>query len=88
MAATDQLTRPILMRKEGRGYGRCDYERFDNVTTSHVNAGRGKIGEVEVDCRFFFTKSRWGYLGSDYGSTKTPGGIIYLDLDFHQPSDT
>jgi len=87
MAATDQLTRPILMRKEGRGYGRCDYERFDNVTTSHVNAGRGKIGEVEVDCRFFFTKSRWGYLGSDYGSTKTPGGIIYLDLDFHQPSD-
>lgn len=87
MATADQLTRPILMRKQQRGYGRCDYERFDHITTSHVNAGRGKIGEVEVDCRFFFTKSRWGYLGSDYGSEGTPGGIIYLDLDFHQPSD-
>ncbi|KAM7190543.1 hypothetical protein V8F20_009676 [Naviculisporaceae sp. PSN 640] len=87
MAATDQLTRPILMKKKRRGYGRCDYERFDHITTSHVNAGRGKIGEVEVDCRFFFTKSRWGYLGSDYDSSEIPGGIIYLDLDFRQPSD-
>ncbi|KAK4211403.1 hypothetical protein QBC37DRAFT_376094 [Rhypophila decipiens] len=86
-AATEQLTRPVLLRKRRRGYGRCDYERFDHITTSHVNAGRGKIGDVEVDCRFFFTKSRWGYLGSDYDSSGTPGGIIYLDLDFHQPSD-
>ncbi|KAM7212617.1 hypothetical protein V8F06_011994 [Rhypophila decipiens] len=87
MATKDQLTRPILMRKRPRGYGRCDYERFDHIATSHVNAGRRKIGDVEVDCRFCFTKSRWGYLGSDYDSTRTPGGIIYLDLDFHQPSD-
>ncbi len=79
----DHCTRPVLMAKERTKYGRSDYERYDNITTDVGRAGRGKIGKVEVDCHFLFTKSRWGVIGSH----KIPAGIIYMDLDFHQPSD-
>ncbi|KAK1757711.1 hypothetical protein QBC47DRAFT_376805 [Echria macrotheca] len=77
----DQITYPILMTKVQRRYGRCDFERFDNIASSHMRAGRGKIGKVDVDCKFLFTKSQWGVLGGH------PGGIIYLDLDFLEPAD-
>ncbi|KAK3902729.1 hypothetical protein C8A05DRAFT_43909 [Staphylotrichum tortipilum] len=48
-----------------------------------MRAGRGNIGKVEVDCRFMFTKSRWGVMGE----RQNPAGILYLDLDFSQPAD-
>jgi hypothetical protein len=48
-----------------------------------MRAGGGKIGKVEVDCRFIFTKSHWGVLGT----SEHPAGIIYLDLDFRPPPD-
>lgn len=79
----DHCSRPVLMAKERTKYGRSDYERYDNATTDVGRAGRGKIGKVEVDCHFLFTKSRWGVIGS----REIPAGIIYMDLDFHQPSD-
>jgi hypothetical protein len=66
-----------------RKYGRCDYQRFDNIVSTHMRAGRGSIGKVEVDCRFLFTKSHWGVIGD----SRNPAGIIYLDLDFCQPAD-
>ncbi|KAK0671172.1 hypothetical protein QBC41DRAFT_316062 [Cercophora samala] len=72
----------LKIKKRGR-YGRRDYERFDHIASSHMRAGRGSIGKVEVDCRFMFTKSRWGVLGE----SQNPAGILYLDLDFHQPPD-
>lgn len=71
------------MSKERGRYGRCDYKRFDNITSTHMRAGRGNIGKVEVECRFVFTKSQWGVIGEP----KNPAGILYLDLDFRQPSD-
>ncbi|KAK3904443.1 hypothetical protein C8A05DRAFT_31770 [Staphylotrichum tortipilum] len=79
----EQCSRPVLMAKERTKYGRTDYERYDNATTDVGRAGRGKIGKVEVDCHFLFTKSRWGVIGTP----EVPAGIIYMDLDFHQPSD-
>ncbi|KAK4178607.1 hypothetical protein QBC36DRAFT_324379 [Triangularia setosa] len=72
----------LKIKKRGR-YGRRDYERFDHIASSHMRAGRGSIGKVEVDCRFMFTKSRWGVLGE----SQNPAGILYLDLDFRQPPD-
>ncbi|KAK0628529.1 hypothetical protein B0T17DRAFT_489590, partial [Bombardia bombarda] len=82
-----QSTRPMLMTKVRQNkYGRHDYERFDHLASSHRSAGRGKIGKVEVDCRFIFTKSQWGYLGAGNGHPKIPAGIVYLDLVFRQPS--
>ncbi|KAK3337061.1 hypothetical protein B0T19DRAFT_411381 [Cercophora scortea] len=85
-----QWTQPELLTKVNgsrRGYGRQDYLRFDHIASSHMPAGRGKIGQIQIDCRFIFTKSLWGYLGMNLGNTNTPAGIVYLDLDFHQPSD-
>lgn len=41
------------------------------------------IGKVGVDIRFLFRKSEWGTLGT----VENPAGIIYMQLDFHQPSD-
>jgi len=78
-----QSTRPALLSKVRSKYGRRDYRRFDNVASTHMRAGRGNIGKVEIDCRFMFTKSRWGVIGE----SKNPAGIIYLDLDFSQPAD-
>ncbi|KAK3394009.1 hypothetical protein B0H63DRAFT_459713 [Podospora didyma] len=68
---------PVLMTKR---YGRCDYERFEHITSPLV-AGRGEIGKIKIDCRFSFTKSQWGVLGR----AGNPAGIIFLDLNFHQP---
>lgn len=65
-----------------RGYGRHDYERFDDSFSAH-RVGNAKIGNVIVDCRFLFTKSQWGLIGNNMN----PGGIVYLDLDFDQPVD-
>ncbi|KAK4170177.1 hypothetical protein QBC43DRAFT_305527 [Cladorrhinum sp. PSN259] len=80
-------TLPELKYKERnrnrKRYSRSDYKRFDHITSSHMRAGFGSIGKVTVDCRFAFTKSRWGVLGE----SKNPAGILYLDLDFHQPPD-
>ncbi|KAH6854573.1 hypothetical protein B0I37DRAFT_362348 [Chaetomium sp. MPI-CAGE-AT-0009] len=78
-----QSTRPALLSKVRTKYGRRDYKRFDNIASTHMRAGRGSIGKVEIDCRFMFTKSHWGVIGE----SKNPGGIIYLDLDFSQPAD-
>ncbi|KAK0718778.1 hypothetical protein B0T21DRAFT_338573 [Apiosordaria backusii] len=76
-------TLPELKIKKRTRYGRRDYQRFDHIASSHMRAGRGSIGKVEVDCRFMFTKSRWGVLGE----SQNPAGILFLDLDFHQPPD-
>lgn len=78
MATASQMY-PILKRK----FGNYDLERFDQLTSPQLSVGGGKIGKVKVDCRFKFEKSQWGVLGDE----KSPAGIIYLDLDFHQPPD-
>lgn len=41
------------------------------------------IGKVDVDVRFLFRKSQWGTLGP----AENAAGIIYMELDFDQPSD-
>ncbi|KAL1840746.1 hypothetical protein VTJ49DRAFT_186 [Mycothermus thermophilus] len=76
-------TRPALLSKVKSKYGRCDYQRFDNIASTHMRAGHGTIGKVEVDCRFLFTKSLWGVIGE----ARNPAGIILLDLDISQPPD-
>ncbi|KAL2146260.1 hypothetical protein VTI28DRAFT_4556 [Corynascus sepedonium] len=78
-----QFSQPALLSKVRSKYGRHDYKRFDNIASTHMRAGRGRIGKVEIDCRFLFTKSRWGVIGEP----RNPAGIIYLDLDFSQPAD-
>ncbi|KUI54941.1 hypothetical protein VP1G_02407 [Cytospora mali] len=64
-----------------RRYGSNDYERFDHLAQSHASLGSAKFGKVRVDCRFLFTKSKWGVMGKQ----ETPAGIVYLDLTFHEP---
>ncbi|KAK3495700.1 hypothetical protein B0T13DRAFT_303475 [Neurospora crassa] len=86
-----QQTRPELLKgvtKKSK-YMRFDYERYSDSVPSVVPAGHGSIGKVEVDCRFLFSKSKWGYMGLDLGneSAKFPAGILYLDLVFRQPQD-
>ncbi|KAK1827197.1 hypothetical protein QBC39DRAFT_362474 [Podospora conica] len=76
-------TRVESTSKTESKYGRCDFERFDDVASSHMRAGHAKFGEVEIECKFIFRKSRWGILGPN----RHPGGILYLDLDIHQPPD-
>jgi len=79
----------MMMGKRNK-YGRCDWARFDNRAPSLISAGKGKIGEVKVQCKFNFTESKWGVLGSSkgqLGESTYPGGILYLDLSFEQPVD-
>ena len=78
-----QSTPPALLFKVRSKYGRQDYSRFDNVASSHMRAGRGSIGKVEVDCRFLFKKSHWGVIGD----AKHPAGVLFMDLDLRQPPD-
>ncbi|KAK4230698.1 hypothetical protein QBC38DRAFT_468574 [Podospora fimiseda] len=71
--------RPIWMSK----FGPSDYKRFDDKTASQVRVAQKKLRAVEIECRFAFRKSRWGTIGE----RKLPAGILYMDIDFRQPSD-
>ncbi|KAI0016951.1 hypothetical protein F4780DRAFT_632664 [Xylariomycetidae sp. FL0641] len=64
-----------------RRFGKYDFERFDHLSPEQASIGGGLIGKVHVDCRFLFSKSRWGVLGGD----NNPAGIVYLDLHVSQP---
>ena len=78
-----QPTPPVLLSKARSKYGPQDYTRYDHITSSHMRAGRGSIGKVEVDCRFLFKQSHWGVIGE----AKHPAGILFMDLDLRQPPD-
>ncbi|KAI1862702.1 uncharacterized protein JN550_010039 [Neoarthrinium moseri] len=66
-----------------RGYGKQDFERFDNLGVKHASIATSSIGKVKVNCKFLFAKSQWGVLSED----ENPAGVIYLDLSFIQPDD-
>lgn len=70
-----------LHRDGNRKYGLDDYERFDHLAESIASLGSARFGDVGIDCRFLFTKSKWGVMGD----RATQAGIIYLDLVFHEP---
>ncbi|KAI0889021.1 uncharacterized protein GGS22DRAFT_66170 [Annulohypoxylon maeteangense] len=67
----------------GRRYGKYDFGRFERLEGSNHYLGKGKIGDVDVACRFRFRESRWGVLTPD----KNPGGVVYLDLTFTEPQE-
>ncbi|KAI1806233.1 hypothetical protein F4811DRAFT_512329 [Daldinia bambusicola] len=68
-----------LHRKYGKYYTRS----FKPVVGASHFLGQGKIGDVEVACKFLFRESKWGVLTED----EDPGGIVYLDLTFTEPLD-
>ncbi|KAI0451614.1 hypothetical protein F5B21DRAFT_486612 [Xylaria acuta] len=75
---------PEMLRgklRRNRKYGRQEFERFDHLASSHASLGSATIGKVFIDCRFLFTKSKWGVMGGQ----SNQAGIIYLDLTFHEP---
>ncbi|KAI0841007.1 hypothetical protein F5Y06DRAFT_235259 [Hypoxylon sp. FL0890] len=55
----------------GRRYGKYDFGRFERLEGSVHYIGQGKIGDVEVACKFLFRESRWGVLTPD----KNPGEL-------------
>lgn len=57
--------------------------RFDNSESNSALVGPKPRGHIQVDCHFMFQQSKWGTLTK----AKHPGGIVYIDLDFHQPRD-
>lgn len=67
-----------------RRYGKHGFERFDHCISQHAGAsiGQSSIGKVSVDCRFLFQKSQWGVLST----AQNPAGVVYLDLNIHQPT--
>ncbi|KAI1311515.1 hypothetical protein F5Y03DRAFT_343354 [Xylaria venustula] len=75
----------VLSRQQrwqlGRKCGKFDFDQFRPVQVSTHFLGKGKIGEMEVACKFLFHKSRWGVLNPD----RNPAGILYLDLVFTEP---
>lgn len=73
----NQESQPRVVRP--RRYGPADGSRFD-----HFCLGNKSIGKVKIDCTFLFKKSEWGLVGDSPG---TPGGVVFLDLNFDQPPD-
>ncbi|KAI0455603.1 hypothetical protein F5B21DRAFT_185517 [Xylaria acuta] len=75
----------VLSRQErwqlGRRFGKYDFDQFHPLQGSRHFIGKGKIGEMEVACKFLFRKSHWGVLTP----VRNPGGILYLDLVFTEP---
>lgn len=70
-----------------RWYGKREQDdRFDKELLEHVVISPNPRGNIQVACRFRFNKSQWGIF-TDARHDPRPGGVIYLDLDFHQPGD-
>lgn len=57
------------------------YSQLDNL--ANASLGSRDLGQVNVDCKFRLSNTRWGVLGAE----KTPAGILYMDLVFDQPRD-
>ena len=74
------VSQPAIAVKRSK-YGWCDVRL--NTTNAPVRMGHAKIGNIDISCRFLFTKSKWGVLGT----CNSPAGVIYLDLDFQEPAD-
>ncbi|KAI1421344.1 hypothetical protein F5Y12DRAFT_718526 [Xylaria sp. FL1777] len=88
--AAQSNTHPVytgnaLSRQErwqlGRKFGKYDFNQFRPLQASTHFLGKGKIGEMEVACKFLFQKSRWGVLNLE----RNPAGVLYLDLVFTEP---
>ena len=84
-------TRKVLVEKMRKsGYGPSDSLRFckipANITSitpdsiADPRLGRGKIGEVQVNCRFLHEKSKWGRLEHKNGTVSA--GIIHMEITF------
>ena len=67
-----------------RRFGNHDTERFDHLPSQHASVGSHDLGQVKIDCRLRCDKSQWGVIGQK----PAPAGIIYLDLNFHQPANS
>lgn len=65
-------------------YGRNDFEEFNesDARGHHLRVGHGKIGKVDVDCKYSWSDAQWGTLGIE---KKNPAGIVYMDVTFKQP---
>lgn len=61
-------------------FGRNDLKEYQELDRN-VSVGNSEISGVSVDCRFNFSKTRWGVLENQ------PGGIFYMDLTINQPLD-
>ena len=71
---------PILKRR----FGYHDSEWIDHLPSRQASVGSHNLGHVKIDCRLRCDRSQWGVIGQ----TPAPAGIIYLDLNFHQPANS
>lgn len=67
-----------------RKFGNHDFERFDHLPSQQASVGSRDLGKIKIDCRLRCDKSQWGVIGQK----PAPAGIIYLDLNFHQPQNS
>ncbi|KAI1269264.1 hypothetical protein F5Y18DRAFT_374095 [Xylariaceae sp. FL1019] len=73
---------PLQKRLQlGRRCSKYDFGKFQLARGSAHCLGSGSIGEMDVACKFVFSRSKWGVLGSE----ADPGGVVYLDLLFTEP---
>ncbi|KAL8365464.1 hypothetical protein RB595_004329 [Gaeumannomyces hyphopodioides] len=79
------LPYPNLMKQGpwNRKAGSHDYERFDHRCAGSYSAGGANLGDVKIDCKFLFRKSKWGTISH----RKIAAGVIYMDLVFQQKPD-
>jgi hypothetical protein len=70
------------LRRISRKFGRHDFQRYEDIIAD-ASLGTKSLGQITIDCQFRFEKSQWGVLTQ----ARHPGGIVYLDLDFHQPGN-
>jgi hypothetical protein len=72
-------------------YSPSDVHRFSNISADPTiitpdgaadpRLGNGKIGKVEVQCRFLHEESKWGRLENKDG-TAFSAGIIHMEILF------
>ncbi|XDG06852.1 hypothetical protein ABKA04_006467 [Annulohypoxylon sp. FPYF3050] len=73
-----RLHRLVRRKKSnGRGFGPSDFDKFDRYSAC---GGHGQFGQVNVSTQIDFKESQWGLIGPN-----TPGAIIHMRINFHQP---
>ena len=77
------------LNSTGRKYGPIEFQRFDHLVAAPANFGQVSLDKVNVNCKFLFSKTKWGTLGAGSSQSRAdvPAGIMYMDLVFDQPKD-
>ncbi|KLU84497.1 hypothetical protein MAPG_03538 [Magnaporthiopsis poae ATCC 64411] len=82
LPSTDRTCPELRTADLDQKRGTYSYHRFDDRVCGPASVEGEAFGNVQIDLKWKFRESRWGYIDGD-----RPAGVLYLDIGLHQQAD-